>query len=313
MESRSGVAFQSYSGSGAENIGYAVPVTLVKRFLKDIRDGAYHGVPDLGVYRQNMEGESLRGRCGLNAADPGVLVTKVVYGSSSWGLLREGDILAGLDGVPIERDGTVSLDGRIRVNFSHLVSMHEMGDVVKAAVVREGRRLTVAIPLKKSAGLVSGPEHDVHPTYFIFAGLVFIPLGYDYMSQWPWKDVEPRFRHYYSDVLPTQSRKQVVLISQVLAHDVNVGYHKWGNVVVEKINGRPITEMRDVIAAFEHPLGRHHVIEVDNHAGGGQGALDYYSNFGTQIVIDAEAAKRSGAEILARYSVPADRSPDLKP
>ena len=89
----------------------------------------------------------------------------------------------------------------------------------------------------------------------------------DFLHEWqnP-KDVDPRFRHYCMNELPSADRKQIVLINQVLAHDINVGYHQMTGVV-DRINGTRITEMKDVMAAFDRPSNKHHLIEVDNHAG----------------------------------------------
>ena len=80
--------------------------------------------------------------------------------------------------------------------------------------------------LQRLTALVSPPRHDKRPTYFIFAGLVFMPLTYDYLSTWDWKEVAARFRYYYGERLPSKAKKQVVIINQVLAHDVRTCVRK---------------------------------------------------------------------------------------
>lgn len=306
-----GVAFQSFSGSRAENIGYAVPIPVVGNFLNDIQDGAYDGVPILGIHWEEMENEGLRSFYNLKSKDSGVLVTRVLYGSSAWGLLQENDVITEVAGIPIARDGSFLLREGTRVNFSHLISMRQVGESLKFGILRAGKPLSLDIPLKRPTRLVPGPQYDLSPSYFVFAGLVFTPLTYNYLAQWNWNDVDPRFKYFYANGLPSESRKQVVLVSQVLAQDVNAGYHKLSHVLVEEINGIPITQMRDVPKAFEKPAGRYHVIGKDHPDSAG--AVDYYAAAGVRIILDAEAAQAANARILKRYAIPADRSQDMMP
>ena len=44
-----------------------------------------------------------------------------------------------------------------------------------------------------------------------------------------------------------------MLVNQVLAHDINVGYHQIHGAVVERINGVDIVAMRDVPRALAAP------------------------------------------------------------
>ena len=42
----------------------------------------------------------------------------------------------------------------------------------------------------------------------------------------------------------TPDRKEVVVALQVLAADVNLGYHDWRNWVVDSVNGSPIKNFK---------------------------------------------------------------------
>lgn len=56
-----GIAFQSYAGSDAENIGYVIPTPVINHFLDDYeRNGTFTGFPALGVQWQRMESAALR-------------------------------------------------------------------------------------------------------------------------------------------------------------------------------------------------------------------------------------------------------------
>ncbi|MBI2070783.1 MAG: trypsin-like peptidase domain-containing protein [Elusimicrobia bacterium] len=307
-----GISFQSYSGSRVENTGYIVPVIIVERFLKDIGDGRHDGVPDLGIFWQKLESEALRKLYKLGPSQNGVLVTKVVYDSPAWNVLREGDILAAVDGIRIANDGTVPYRKSERLIFSHIVSQHQMGEEIALEIFRSGAPVKLAVKVKPFRSLVSGPYYDVRPTYFVFAGFVFLPLNFNYMDAWDWKDVDPRFKYFLEHVLPSENRRQVVLINEVLADDINIGYHKLKRAVVERINGVAIRDIRDVLDAVSKPQGDFHVIEIDHYSGSG-GQSDYDGDAGTRVVVDAKATAKANEPILTRYRVPADRSDDLKP
>jgi S1-C subfamily serine protease len=314
-----GIAFQSYKQKDLEKSGYVVPIPIIRHLFDDLDDGDITGVPDLGIFWQKIENESLRELTGLAdglAADTGrpetgVLVTRVVHGSSADRLLHEGDVLTAIDGTPVACDGSVALRTHDRVHFSHLVSRHQVGGHVTVEILRLGEPQQLTIPLRKLVALVPPPQPDRRPTYFIFAGLVFLPLTYDYMATWKWDNVTPRFKHYYYSRLPSERHEQIVLVNQVLAHDINVGYHQVHGAVVERINGIDIVAMRDVARALAEPVGKFHVIELDYHGMRGESS-DYHSSYGTRIVIDAARAAQATAEILAQNGIANDRSPDLR-
>jgi hypothetical protein len=72
-------------------------------------------------------------------------------------------------------------------------------------------------------------------------------------------------------------------------------------MLIEKVNGRTITRMTDLVEAIKHPVGGYQVIEADG-----------VSEFGTKIILDAAKAERANAEILQRHGIPSDRSADLR-
>jgi len=76
-----GVAFQGLPADTYENIGYMVPAPVVRRFLKDIEDGRYDGIPDLAIAVQKLENPDMRRMYQLAGDDAGVLVTRIYPGS----------------------------------------------------------------------------------------------------------------------------------------------------------------------------------------------------------------------------------------
>jgi S1-C subfamily serine protease len=305
-----GIAFQSYKRKDLERAGYVVPVPIIRHLLKDLEDGHIGGVPDLGIYWQKIENDALREYLGLTTEQTGVRISRVLDGSSAADVLHVDDVLTAVDGTPVACDGTVPLREHDRVHFEHLISLHQVGDSIRLDVSRAGTPLEVEVALRGYVAMVPPPRPDRRPSYFIFAGLVFMPLTYEYMAEWEWARKHHRYNHYKFEVFPSPERKQIVLITQVLAHQINLGYHQVQGAAVEKINGVSITELGDVLRAFEAPVGKFHVIETDYH-GPRSESSDYHSAFGTRIVLEAEGAARSTVEILAQHGISADRSADL--
>jgi S1-C subfamily serine protease len=303
-----GVAFQSHRQTDYQRTHYIVPVPIIRQFFEDLNDGEVSGIPDLGIHWQKIENESLREFAGLSANETGVLVTRVIHGSSAYGLLQEGDVVSKIDNVPIAGDGSVLLRDEHRVNFSHLISIRQVGDRIEVEIVRDGARRDVTISLGKYVSLIRPPNYDAQPTYYVIGGLVFQPLTHGYMSTWEWEKVDYRYKYFYYEVSPSPERREVVILSQVLAHDVNAGYHRVHGVIVHSVNGVKIRDMRDLVNSLTHPVGRHHVIEIEN---AGHRVADYYPAVGSKIVIDAAAASLATDEILRQHGIPHRCSHDL--
>ncbi len=299
-----GIAFQSYGAGDAEGIGYIVPVSIIQRSLKDKAAGNMTGAPSLGILWQKMESDSLRSFYKMGPNQSGVLVTQVVHGSPADGVIQPKDVLLSEAGVPIANNGTVPFAGGDRVAFSYITSQYANGDKVPLDVLRDGKIVKLSILLKPFDALVAGPAYDVRPSYYIFGGLVFMPLSWDYLNLWKAGTAPSQLMDYYENGLPSERHKQIVFINEVLPHDLNVGYHDLKQGVVDKIDGMPITELKDVPKAFEHPINGYHVIELDHTTGDGD-------NFGDWIVIKADGADKDTKEILKSFGIPKDRSDDL--
>lgn len=124
-----------------------------------------------------------------------------------------------------------------------------------------------------------------------------MPLTWDYLQTWG-KDGPPS----KLDVLEKygkveKDKSQVVLLTKVLAHEVNQGYQDITDVIVLRVNGQAIGSIADLPGAFAKAQGGFHIVDLDE---------------GGRIILDAVAAEKAHQEILARYSVPTDRSEDLK-
>lgn len=305
-----GIAFQFLRGKAVEKSGYIVPVPVIRHFLEDVEDGVVQGVPTLGCHWQCLENDALRAYLGMAPDQTGILITRVVEGSAAASQLEEQDVLTHIADEPVANNGSVLFRDDDRVGFTFLISRCHVGDSLELGILRGGRPMTVRAVLGSYEALVPRPRYDVRATYLIFAGVVFTPLTYNYMKVWEWKDVEARFRHEYAHGLPTNDRQEVVLINQVLAHDINAGYHHFRNVIVTRVNDVSISRMSDLLDAFAAPLDGFHVIELDAHAGRSK-SNDVTTTFGTRLVLPVEGVESATVDVLDRYGIEADRSRDL--
>lgn len=289
-----GIAFQHMVAPGSENMGYVVPIPMIRRFLADVKNGRYEGIPTLGVTFQEMENPAMRRAYGLAEDATGVLINKIQYDSSAWGVLQPGDVLTRLAGMPIGQNGSVTLRGEERVDFGHIIASRQTGEEIEAEVVRERKPLKLTIKLKRLVDLVPGPMHDVTPSYFILGGFVFMPLSEDFMRAHGGGTY--RLRSIAGEEVATPERTQVVTLSQVLAHEVNRGFHGWGLLSVAKLNGKAVGSMKDLVEASRRPVDGRQVLEFES---------------GSKAVLDAKAAADAMPEIMKRYGVTKDRSTDL--
>ena len=178
-----GVAFQSLSD--AENVGYVVPVDILKHVLEDYRrTGKYNGFGRIGFLYQNLENKHLKSYFGLPAGAGGILISRVSPVSPLNGVVREKDVLIALDDQPIADDGTVAFPGRSeeRISFGYLLTYKFIGDSVKLSLIREGKPLTVSVPVTDVPDLVPHSLHDRKPSYIVHAGLVMTALTEPYLA-----------------------------------------------------------------------------------------------------------------------------------
>lgn len=291
-----GIAFQKLTG--ADNIGELVPTPLIKRFLAGIPAGKHADVPGLGVSTQNLENPLLRQRVGLGPDDTGVLVIAVEYGGTAWGSLEPGDALLEIDGLRIASNGTVRYRERYRTRYDVVLGERYVGDPLEVTILRDGTRRRLALDLRPLPRLVSRCQYDTVPSYFVYGGLVFQTLTRDYLTTWDkwWNKAPKEFLHYYYSGLRTEERQEVVILSQVLADEINVGYDHLANEAVSAVGGHQPRDLGDFVRTVSATSG---LLELKTSSDG-------------VIVLDTAEVAAANPRILERYHITRDRSPDLE-
>ena len=297
-----GVAFQAGSG---ENIGYMVPAPVIAHFLTDIDDGRLNGSPILAVDWQSMENPQLRQHYGMAEGQSGVLLTKVEPAFEGETKLRARDVLLGIDEFHVANDGTIELRPGERIDLSYAVDRRQIGESVALHLLRNGKPVDVELELelaKHSYGyLVPRMLYEVTPSYFVYGGLVFAPLTVNYMVQWgenP-RDIPPPFRRRFTETRTAENagREQVVVLIGALPSEVNVGYVEFEDSIVDTVDGHPVASLSHLVELLSSRDGESHRILLEDTE--------------CEIVLRHEDVDLRSQEILDRYRIPADRSPDL--
>ena len=91
-----GVAFQGFPG--ADNMGFFIPVPIVRHFLANLEDGRYDGFPDSGLQTAPLLSPAYSRERGLPKGRSGVVVDRVAPGGTADGAVRAGDVLLSVAG-----------------------------------------------------------------------------------------------------------------------------------------------------------------------------------------------------------------------
>jgi hypothetical protein len=248
-----------------------------------------------------MENPAARARAGMADGESGVRVVQLMRGSSADGVIQAGDVILSLNGYPIANDGSVA-DGKGRFTFTLLIDRMFIGGSASARILRDGKRLDVAIPLIHEAFFDSRRNvYDEAPRYFVYGGLVFVPLCRETMNtygdDWPRQAPNTLLDEYFHRFLmePALQLEERVVLLRRLDDPVNAEMAWYADQVVERVNGRQITGLPSLIEAFEQFKGEFHLIEFA-HA----------RRFG---VLDRQKAEAANAKILERYGIQKDRAP----
>ena len=276
----------------------ALASPVLSRFADDAAGGGWAGFPRAGIAWQDLGNPALRASLGLRPDEGGVRLVRVLPHGSAASLLRVGDVLLEVGGVPLDPTGRYEDPVYGRMHAGLLFTEHRPGDRVTLKVLREGRRLSLSLPLETipaEADKIPPYVYGRGPDYLVVGGLVFQELTVPYLSTWgDWqRRAPPRLLIAYDReaAAPTPERPRIVLLTSVLPDAANLGYEGLHDLIVERVNGRTIGRMADLRAAFAEPRGGFHVVELLP----GQGA--------ERVVLDVAEAQAAAPRLRAAYGV----------
>ncbi|CAL4991953.1 unnamed protein product [Urochloa decumbens] len=139
------------------------------------------------------------------------------------------------------------------------------------------------------------------PSYYIVAGIVFAAVSVPYLRSEYGKNYEHRapaklvVKHLHA--LAESPDEQLVVISQVLAADINTGYEDISNSLVVSFNGQPVKNLKNLVTIVENCKDKF---------------LKFGLEFGQIVILETKTAKAATKDILTARCIPSAMSDDLK-
>eukprot|EP00756_Hemistasia_phaeocysticola_P060937 Hpha_TRINITY_DN4442_c0_g1::TRINITY_DN4442_c0_g1_i1::g.50447::m.50447 len=303
-----GAAFQTMDTQDAENIGYVIPNAVIEHFLRDVAEtGHYRGFPSLGLGVQNMENETLREAHKMKPRERGILVRTVDKTGCCEGKVLPGDVLLSFNNQMIGYDATVPLRPHERVSYTWAVAQRYVGDEAELEVLRDGERIKHKVVLSIPYHIVPNhlPEGRSRPSYFIVGGIVLTSVTEGYLkgefcddSDDDWEEEAPiTITYVATHTKAERPGQELVVIAQILAHNITTGYEDLEHGVVEKINGQKVESLADVVEKVRDVQGDYIRIDLREARG--------------VIVLPVKAAKDAMAGLLEEHCIPSCISEDL--
>lgn len=294
-----GVAFQNLPS--ADNIGYIIPIPVVRHFLSEVaRHQRYPGYCSLGILCQNLENPHLRQALGMATGMTGILVNTIQPTTPTTKVLQKGDVIMEFDDIPIANDGTVHFRQRERIYFSQLITLKPTGAEAKLKVLRNAQPHTFTLPVHPVSMLVPVQLYDRIPSYYMFAGLVFVPLSQPYLHEYGDDWVNQCPRRLYDKAMTAMMKKpgqEIVIVSQVLVDDVNIGYQSFQTLQLLRVNGEEVLNVRHLRDLVEESTEDFIKMELEDDR---------------VMYFDRKEGHQSWTRISERYRVPSRMSPDLE-
>jgi S1-C subfamily serine protease len=241
----------------------AIPAPIITHFLKDAEGEHYRGFPSGGFSFVPTRDPQLRKYAGQTGKPGGVYVTSIDPNSPAMkGGLQVGDIITSIKSNELDQNGNYVDPLYGKIEFTNLLTAHVFaGDTVPFQIQREGKPMQLQITLqhRSAQDYVIPPYNlDQAPSYYVVGGLIFVELSRQYLKEWGanWqKEAPPRFVYFdrfQSELFPEGSRR-IVILSQVLPSTSTIGYDDLAFLTVDKVNGKEITSLKDVVEATKSP------------------------------------------------------------
>ena len=243
---------------------------IVARFLKESADGDYKGFPSLGISIARTEDVSFRQWLKLTDDQGGLYIQNVRKGGAAdIAGVKKGDVLLSIDGQEIDRRGYYQHPHYGSLFWGHLIRGEKAtGDSIALSILRDGQPFEIKATLtreEENDRLVPDYNFGKAPNYLIKGGLVFQeltrPLLESFGENW-----QSRAPLDFLDALENPEKYEgkvdrIVFLSGSIPTPATIGYEGLRNLIVSKVNGKTITNMKSLIEAFDGNLGERHSIQ----------------------------------------------------
>ena len=275
---------------------------IVSRFLKESAGGEYKGFPSLGLALGRTEDNSFRQWLKLADDQGGMYISNLRKGGAAAAAgVKKGDVLLAIDGHIIDRRGYFQHPSYGSIFWGHLVRGEKStGDSISLSLLREGKPLEIKATLTRedeTSKLVPEYNFGKAPNFLIKGGLVFQELSRPLLESFG-ENWETRAPLEFLDALENPEKYEgkvdrIIFLSGSIPTPATVGYESLRNLIVRKVNGREIKNMKSLIDAFKGNLGESHSIEFEEQK------FTIYLDEPVCTAVDSQLLQR-GIPILSR-------------
>jgi hypothetical protein len=279
---------------------YAMPVSLLRRFIDETAKKVYRPFAELGVNYSSLLSPAQRRYAKAGDTDEGVWIQDVKETSAFVKDLQPGDILLKVNDISVSARGSFEHPLWGRISLVAALAEIYAGDNVTLKFMRDGviKSVTRAIgayqpELDRIPSII-----DANPRYLIFGGLVIQELTEGLLQSWGpnWRKRAP-LAYLYEDAYHSWPKKggatKVLVLQRVLPLDYNKGYHGMEDSFVTEVNGRRIESFFDLKEALDHPEPGHEPFA--------RFRLDPGND---EIILSYKDIDKIHAQLRARYGIP---------
>jgi hypothetical protein len=283
------------------NVSQILPAPFIRSVLEAREEGGYRGLGYFDFTWQPTENPETHRLLGLPGEPRGVVVIEVPQRKGSQRVLRPRDLILQVEGFDIDIQGDYLDPDYGHLLLENLATRNKRaGDTVRLTLWRDGVEQSVDYVLPRAedaARLVPEAPYDEEPPYLMAGGLVFQPLTRNYLRSWgqDWERRAPFRLAYFRNEEPSLDRPSIVILSLVLPDIYNLGYQEARNLVLERLNGKPVSTLAELADALEHPQEGFHL-------------FDFMKGDSLQrLVLDAEQLAEATRQIQKVYGIEHDR------
>jgi hypothetical protein len=282
------------------NLCEVIPAPFIQSILDAQVAGTFRGLGYFDFTWQTTENPETLKYLRVPGHGNGVVLIDVPKRSPTADVLKPRDIILEVDGFSVDHQGDYDdpIYGHLMLESLSTRSKWA-GDKVQLKVWRDGELIEVDYilqPVEDAARLVPEALYDQPPEYLIVGGLVFQPLTRNYLRRWgaDWQRSAPFRLVQFRSEEPSADRPAVVILSSTLPDPFTLGYFDIQQMVLERVNGRRVSWLRDLKEALAHPRGGFHLLEFLK----GESIQ--------RLVIDATQLDAATRRVLERYGIESD-------
>ncbi|MEQ9366383.1 MAG: hypothetical protein RIF32_19235 [Leptospirales bacterium] len=288
----------------------SIPPSTFAVFRKRAQSGDYSGFVSQGYVLDELVDPVQREYYRLPKSIRGALVSRVIPGTSAFGVLKPEDVLLSMDGVAVDdlgfyEDPQFGRQHALLLGNRSPGGIRKPGDVVRLKVFRDGEEQSLQMPLRSYSGraeripwLVPG-----EPDYLVENGLLFLEMSVPLVRQlygkaWERNAIELAQIYQEKRFYENPGDDRVVLLAGALPDPVTRGYEDLRGAPVESLNGEPVHNLKQM---------RETILELKN---AGETIVELRLSGGQPVYLNIKDREAINRRVNARYQIPASSSWD---